>query len=505
MKNLWSEQRAKKFKNDPLALRAYTSRLLGEDPNLVLQGGGNTSVKLNITNLFGEPEEVLYVKGSGWDLATIEKQGFAPVKLDLLKGMAELDHLTDTEMVRNQRAAMTDPSAPNPSVEAVLHAIIPFKFVDHTHADSVVAVSNTENGAQRIRDIYGSAVLIVPYVMPGFILARKIFEMTRDIDWRRLEGMILLHHGVFTFSDDAKESYTRMIRLVTKAEGYLKKKKAAVHFFQAKVKEDLPRLARIRQAVSRARNSAVIARWSADDRQVAFANHPKARAIATRGPLTPDHVIRTKRTPVIIGRDPAADIERFSRGYHKYFQRHATAGLKPLDPAPRWAVWPGCGTISFGATLAEAEAINDINEHTIDAILQAEKLGGWQALPEKDIFEVEYWELEQAKLNKSAGAPVFQGKIALVTGAASGIGKACVETLRAHGAVVAALDIDPAITKTFKQPEVIGIVCDVTKPRAIEKAVSAAVRRFGGLDILVSNAGIFPPSAAIVETDQNSW
>ena len=505
MKNLWSEQRAKKFKNDPLALRAYTSRLLGEDPNLVLQGGGNTSVKLNITNLFGEPEEVLYVKGSGWDLATIEKQGFAPVKLDLLKGMAELDHLTDTEMVRNQRAAMTDPSAPNPSVEAVLHAIIPFKFVDHTHADSVVAVSNTENGAQRIRDIYGSAVLIVPYVMPGFILARKIFEMTRDIDWRRLEGMILLHHGVFTFSDDAKESYTRMIRLVTKAEGYLKKKKAAVHFFQAKVKEDLPRLARIRQAVSRARNSAVIARWSADDRQVAFANHPKARAIATRGPLTPDHVIRTKRTPVIIGRDPEADIERFSRGYHKYFQRHATAGLKPLDPAPRWAVWPGCGTISFGATLAEAEAINDINEHTIDAILQAEKLGGWQALPEKDIFEVEYWELEQAKLNKSAGAPVFQGKIALVTGAASGIGKACVETLRAHGAVVAALDIDPAITKTFKQPEVIGIVCDVTKPRAIEKAVSAAVRRFGGLDILVSNAGIFPPSAAIVETDQNSW
>src|SRR3989338_4775369 len=505
MKNLWNEQRAKKFKNDPLALRAYTSRLLGEDPNLVLQGGGNTSVKLNITNLFGEPEEVLYVKGSGWDLATIEKQGFAPVKLDLLKGMAELDHLTDTEMVRNQRAAMTDPSAPNPSVEAVLHAIIPFKFVDHTHADSVVAVSNTENGAQRIRSIYGSAVLIVPYVMPGFILARKIFEMTRDIDWRRLEGMILLHHGVFTFSDDAKESYTRMIRLVTKAEGYLKKKKAAVHFFQAKVKEDLPRLARIRQAVSRARNSAVIARWSADDRQVAFANHPKARAIATRGPLTPDHVIRTKRTPVIIGRDPAADIERFSRGYHKYFQRHATAGLKPLDPAPRWAVWPGCGTISFGATLAEAEAINDINEHTIDAILQAEKLGGWQALPEKDIFEVEYWELEQAKLNKSAGAPVFQGKIALVTGAASGIGKACVETLRAHGTVVAALDIDPAITKTFKQPEVIGIVCDVTKPRAIEKAVSAAVRRFGGWDILVRNDVLFPPSAAIVETDQNSW
>src|SRR3989338_2094415 len=450
MKNLWNEQRAKKFKNDPLALRAYTSRLLGEDPNLVLQGGGNTSVKLNITNLFGEPEEVLYVKGSGWDLATIEKQGFAPVKLDLLKGMAELDHLTDTEMVRNQRAAMTDPSAPNPSVEAVLHAIIPFKFVDHTHADSVVAVSNTKNGEARIKEIYGRHVLIVPYVMPGFILARKVFEMTREIDWRRLEGMILLHHGVFTFSDDAKESYTQMIRLVTKAEEYIRKKRAVVHFAKAKINDDLIGLADIRQTVSRARNSAVIAKWNQGNRQIAFANHPKMAAVATRGPLTPDHVIRTKRVPVIIDQNPKKNIERFAKEYQRYFTRHASAGLKPLDPAPRWAVWPGYGTISFGTTLAEANIINDITEHTIDAILVAEKLGGWQALPEKDIFEIEYWELEQAKLSKSAGAPVFQGKIALVTGAAGGIGKACVETLQAQGAVVAALDIDPAITKIFK-------------------------------------------------------
>jgi len=505
MKSRWQEQGARKSKDDLLALRVYTSRLLGGDPALVLQGGGNTSVKLNITNLFGEPEEVLYVKGSGWDLAAIEKQGFAPVRLDLLKRMAGLDHLTDIEMVRNQRAAMTDPSAPNPSVEAILHAIIPFKFVDHTHADSVVAVSNTKNGEARIKEIYGRHVLIVPYVMPGFILARKVFEMTREIDWRRLEGMILLHHGVFTFSNDAKESYTRMIRLVTKAEEYLKKKKAAVHFAKAKINDDLPGLANIRQAVSRARNSAVIARWNPGNRQVAFANHPKARTIATRGPLTPDHVIRTKRIPAIIGQDPQKGVERFVKEYRQYFLRHATAGLKPLDPAPRWAVWPGYGTISFGTTLDETNIINDITEHTIDAILQAEKLGGWQALPEKDIFEIEYWELEQAKLNKSTGAPVFQGKIALVTGAASGIGRACAETLQAQGAVVAALDIDPAITKIFKQPEALGIICDVTKPRAIEKAVSTTVRRFGGLDILISNAGTFPPSATIAQTDQSSW
>ena len=206
----------------------------------------------------------------------------------------------------------------------------------------------------------------------------------------------------------------------------------------------------------------------------------------------------------MIDQNPKKDIERFAKEYQRYFTRHASAGLKPLDPAPRWAVWPGYGTISFGTTLTEANIINDITEHTIDAILVAEKLGGWQALPEKDVFEIEYWELEQAKLNKSARAPVFQGKIALVTGAASGIGKACVETLQAQGAVVAALDIDPAITKIFKQPGALGIICDVTKPRAIEKAVSATVRRFGGLDILISNAGIFPSSAMIAQIDQGA-
>lgn len=519
MKNLWSEQRAKKFKDDPLALRVYTSRLLGGDPGLVLQGGGNTSVKLNVTSLSegegGEPEEVLYVKGSGWDLATIEKQGFAPVRMDPLRRMAELEHLSDATMVKNQRAAMTDPSAPNPSVEAILHAIIPFKFVDHTHADSVVTVSNTRNGEQRIKEIYGPDILIVPYVMPGFILARKVFEMTRNINWRRLEGMILLHHGVFTFSDDAKTSYTRMIRLVTKAEKYLKRKRAIVHFSKKKVTEDLLELAGIRQAVSRVRNNAVIARWNQGNRQVAFASHPRIKSIATRGPLTPDHVIRTKRIPAIIGEDPQKDIGRFVKEYRQYFlrqrrtrlrrERHATPGLKPLDPAPRWALWPGYGTIAFGTTLDEAGIINDINEHTIDAILRAEKLGGWQALPEKDIFDVEYWELEQVKLNKSARAPVFQGKIALVTGAASGIGKACVETLQAQGAVVAALDIDPAMTRTFKQPEILGTICDLTKADDIEKAVSTTVRRFGGLDILISNAGTFPSSALIADMNPSTW
>ncbi|MBF0240190.1 MAG: class II aldolase/adducin family protein [SAR324 cluster bacterium] len=228
MKNLWNAEEAAKIGQDALQMRVYTSRLLGKESALVLHGGGNTSVKSTVTNLFGETEEVLFVKGSGWDLATIEAAGFAPVKQETLLKMAKLESLTDSQMVTSQRAAMLDSYAPNPSVEAILHAIIPFKFVDHTHADAVVAVTNTPHGEDHIRKIYGNRVLIVPYVMPGFVLARKIYEMTRNLDWSQLDGIILMNHGVFTFNDDAKASYDMMIQLVSEAESYLEKKGASL-------------------------------------------------------------------------------------------------------------------------------------------------------------------------------------------------------------------------------------------------------------------------------------
>ncbi|MEK7254875.1 MAG: class II aldolase/adducin family protein, partial [Bacteroidota bacterium] len=227
MLNRWNVAEATQLNSNLLQLRVYTSRLLGAEGDLVLHGGGNTSVKITETNLFGEPEELLYVKGSGWDLATIEAEGFAPVRLDVLKKMATLPSLTDSEMVRLQRSAMTNPNAPTPSVEAVLHAIIPFTFVDHTHADAVVTITNSPGGEQRIREIYGERMLIVPYVMPGFILAKAIFEQTKGVDWSQVEGMILMNHGVFTFDNDARASYEKMIDIVTKAEAYLVKNGAA--------------------------------------------------------------------------------------------------------------------------------------------------------------------------------------------------------------------------------------------------------------------------------------
>lgn len=509
MKSLWDDQKAAALADDPLALRVYTSRLLGGDPALVLHGGGNTSVKAKVKNFFGDEETVLYVKGSGWDLGTIEAPGFAPVRLNVPLRLAEMPTLSDTDMVKNLRGAMLDPGAPTPSVETILHAIIPFKFVDHSHADAVVTAMNTADGADRMRDLYGPNMLLVPYVMPGFILARTVYEMTRDIDWSKLDGILLMNHGVFTFADDAKRSYERHIAIVTQAEEYLAQRVKVQPVAQTEVKENLVDLARLRRAVAKARGGATLALRNAGAEAVAFANLPNIADVATRGLLTPDHVLRTKRIPVVITGDVEQDVAKFGEEYRAYFDRnaHIYAGKKlvQLDASPRWAVWPGQGTVAFGRTLSEASIIGEINQHTMQAIQGAEALGGWRVLSEPEIFEVEYWELEQAKARHSSSSPVLQGKIAIVTGAASGIGRACAEALNAQGAVVMALDINPNITTQFTQKGLVGRVCDVTSDEQLKAAIEATVRQFGGLDILICNAGMFPSSQMIADMDSQAW
>lgn len=505
MNSLWDEEQVTAIADDPLALRVYTSRLLGREPSLVLHGGGNTSLKDDVTNLFGDTERILFVKGSGWDLASIEKPGFAPVRLDVLKKMVQLEVLSDSDMVNAQRAAMINPNAPNPSVEAILHAIIPFTFVDHTHADAVVTISNTADGEARLQEIYGDEVLILPYIMPGFVLARQVYQRTAGIDWSHLKGIVLMHHGLFTFANDGRESYENMIELVSKAEDFLDEQAPLAPATSTPATIDLMQLAVMRQAVSLARATPVLARLDSDAEAVDFSARPDVADITARGPLTPDHVIRTKRTAMMIGDDAGASVSAFSADYDDYFRRNNDGSLTCLDPAPRWALWPRRGALSFGTTPGECQIIADISRHTMQAIARAEALGGWQALPEKDIFELEYWELEQAKLKQGGAAPEFRGKVALVTGAASGIGAACVEALLARGAVVAALDIQTGITSRFPASSVLGIACDMTDPVAVHDAVAATVRRFGGLDMVISNAGIFPPGSRIESMDAHTW
>ena len=513
MKSLWSDTSAAEFANDPLQLRVYSSRLLGAEDDLVLHGGGNTSVKIVAKDVFGDDEEILYVKGSGWDLGTIEAEGFAPVKLKTLRHMAGLDQLSDSDMVRMQRAAMTDPYAPNPSVEAVLHAIIPFKYVDHTHADAIVTLTNTPDGEETIRQLYGDRVLVVPYVMPGFILAKQVYRMTKELDWSKYDGMVLLHHGVFTFDDDARRSYENMIDLVSAAEHYIENsidatKAPAGESSKDLSPTDLQTLARTRRQVAEHRGSGVYALYNGDAEARVFAGLDDVESITGRGPLTPDHIIRTRQSPLVMQATPDAGtnpVDDYAADYRAYFDRNASAHQHCLEPSPRWAVWKQHGLVSFGTTLKEAGIIQDISRHTISAIRLAEQLGGWRALPESDLFDMEYWELEQAKLNRRSASPEFQGKIALVTGAASGIGKACVHALLERGAAVTAVDINAALQGLFDRDDVLEVVADVCDDAALERSVAACVRRFGGLDIVVSNAGIFTANENIEDMDDDSW
>ena len=506
MDSLWNDSEAAAFKGDPKGMRAYTSRLLGQNPDLVLHGGGNTSVKLSEKDFFGQEEEVLFCKGSGWDLATIEVAGFAPLKMKVLLQLAELETLSDTDMVAQQRVAMLDPNAPNASVEAILHAIIPHRYVDHSHADAIIALTNTENSEENIREVFGDKLLIVPYVMPGFVLAKKVYEMTRGVDWDDYDGMVLLNHGLFTFDNDAKTSYEKHIGLVSKAEAYLESQNATTLAEpQGANGPDLPMLAALRKAVSNTRGVPVLATWDNRPSLVGYSELDNISDIATRGPVTPDHSILTKRIPLVLDGEIEESVAAYSEAYQAYFKENSTEGMTQLDPAPRWVVWPGQGTVALGASYGEASKISDIAEHSAKVIQHSEALGGWKALSAKSIFDVEYWELEQAKLKNKKAALPLQGKVALVTGAASGIGKACAEQLHAAGAAVVATDLNPVITEQFTLPTFIGQVCDVTDINALQNSVETAVSTFGGLDIVVSNAGIFPQGQYIDQMDDKPW
>ncbi len=481
MQSLWQNEIADQI-NTPLAFRVYTSRLLGQEPALVLHGGGNTSVKTQVTNLFGEVEEILYVKGSGWDLETIEAAGFAPVKMDVLLKMAQLPTLSDSDMVKYQRAAMIDPSAPNPSVEAILHAIIPFAYVDHTHADAIVTLTNTPNGKAMIQELYDKRVFVIPYVMPGFALAKLVYEMTRDLKWQSIEGIVLMNHGLFTFSDDAKTAYEKTIELVTEAEQFIEAqlclKSEAVEeasgqapngYPEQDISIDLVELARIRKLVSAQKGAAQVALLNSSVPSCHIASHPKLKEIATRGPLTPDHVIRTKRVPVIFGENIEADLSEYASKYIEYFEAYQHEQTM-LNYAPNFAIWQGKAAISFGKTVKEALIIEDITSHTFDAILTAEQFSQYQALSAQEIFEVEYWELEQAKLKKAANNNMpLLGKVVMVTPAATEVMQAVVEQLTKLGANVLDLNEYHGFDTLDK----------------CQEAAETAVIDFGGLDILV--------------------
>ncbi len=506
MHTLWKDGEAAACGSE-IERRVYTSRLLGQDKSLVLHGGGNTSVKLTEKNVFGEEVRVLYVKGSGWDLETIAAAGFAPVQLEYLQRLAKLPALSDPEMVNQLVTHQTRAAAPVPSVEAILHAILPYPYVDHTHADAIVAITNTADGEARVREIYGDTVVVIPYVMPGFDLARLCAERFAAEARENTIGMVLLSHGIFSFGQNAKESYERMIALVGRAEEYLKRHNAwdvAPAVVTAAHGMELAReQAGLRADISKATGFPVIVARHADDKNLSFARRADIATIALQGPATPDHVIRTKRLPML-GRDVAA----YAASYKQYFQAHeplAEERKTMLDAAPRVVLDSVMGLCAVGRSAQDAGIVADIYDHTMDIILRATALGGYRALPAGDIFDVEYWDLEQAKLRKGGKPLPFSGEVALVTGAASGIGKACVESLLARGAAVVALDLDARVAALKNGANFLGLQCDLTSEAQFKQALERAVETFGGLDMLVLNAGIFPGGCRIDTLKTEEW
>ncbi|HZK90219.1 MAG TPA: bifunctional aldolase/short-chain dehydrogenase [Stellaceae bacterium] len=518
MQSLWSDRDAGAMAaryaaagiTEDLALRVYTSRLLGGDPSLVLHGGGNTSVKTTATDLVGDECDVLCVKGSGWDMAAIEPAGLPAVRLEPLRTLRRRDALSDQDMVRVQRANLLDPGAPNPSVETLLHAFLPHKFIDHTHATAVLSLADQPDAAERCADLYGGRLGLVPYIMPGFLLAKKAAEIFEEDE--AVEGLVLLKHGIFTFGDTARDAYERMIAAVTLAEERLKQGRKNV-FAPAALPPSPAAAAEIAPILRGACALADPALAGAYKRFVLdFRGGPAVRNLVDgadierygrAGVATPDHTIRTKNYPLIVpppeigklgdfARAARSAVECFVAAYHDYFARNnaAAGGIKrELDPMPRVILAPGVGLFGLGRSAKDAAIAADLAESWARTVTDAEAVGTFESLPEAELFEMEYWSLEQAKLGGAVEKPLA-GQVAVVTGGAGTIGLATARALRAEGAEIALFDraeADPeAAGKKFGG---LGIACDVTDASAVAAAFARVVARFGGVDIVVSNAG----------------
>ncbi len=451
----------------------HYSRLIGADPALVLHGGGNSSVKTSWRDITGRDVDAMFVKGSGWEMGSIDAAGFAPLSLTRLRELLELESLSDGEMMRELEAAKLDPAAPTPSVETLLHAFLPFAAVLHSHADVIVTLTNLANGAEIVSDVFGDAVVAVPYVMPGFDLAREVRRVWPEQAHGGTRGMVLLNHGLFTFGATSREAYERHLELLETAEDWLNERAPAADGEPPPPtlpEVALTELAELRREVSQAASRPLVLQRHTDPVVRRFVARPDLASLAARGPLTPDHVIRTKPTP-LVGRDVAA----FADSYSAYFAKHAPhARTEPtmLDPAPRVILDAELGMITAGSSARDAQVVADIYHHTIPVLERAEDhLGGYVPLPPERLFEVEYWELEQAKLRRAGEPPALAGTVALVTGAASGIGRACAEALLARGVAVAGLDLSPDVETRFESPAWKGVVADVTDAGAVDAAL----------------------------------
>ncbi len=511
MKNNWSNLEAKQYikkytklgHSKDMALRVYTTRLLGRNSKLVLHGGGNTSVKTSIKDIDGKHYDVLCVKGSGWDMAEIEPAGLPAVKLNPLLALKNKKYLSDEDMVAYQKRNLIDIKSPNPSVETFLHAFLPFKFVDHTHSDAIMDITNRPNRKDLCKKIFGSKVSIVPYVMPGFGLAQKINEVYDKNP--NINCLILLNHGIFTFDNDAKKSYDLMIKYVSIAEKTIKKlkRKKIKQIKNYNTKFEPHEIAPIlRGLLSENHNQKFILNYRSNKNLNYFINGKDVKRYSSIGTATPDHVIRVKPFPLVITPKQNSSIEDFKKiaeksfkdyrkKYVKYFNtnKKKVKGKKTmLDTSPRVIMVQNVGLFSVGSSLSASKIAGDLTETNARVIASVEETTKYKFITEKDLFDVEYWSLEQAKIKKDK--KILQGNVVVITGGFGAIGSATYKLFKNYGAEIVLLDYDSKKVREMRgKIKDLCLHCDVRNKNSVKNAFKKISEQYGGVDILISNAG----------------
>ena len=519
VKSGWADRDAESFVADgaasgigrDLALRIYTTRLLGRDPKLVLHGGGNTSLKARARDRLGAETEVLYVKSSGSDMAKIGADGFVAVRLEPMRKLRALGSIGDEDLVAVERANLIDAKAANPSVEMMLHAFLPHSFIDHTHATAVLSLIDQPDGEKKCEEVFGRRLGFVPYVMPGFGLAKKAIEVfERD---KPSDGLILSKHGIVTFGETAREAYERMIEMVTLAEEFIarRRKTVAVAAQPHNIAGESDVAPIVRGACSE-KDATVEGAWRrlvlefrGGEAVRNFVDAKDLERVSQLGLITPDHTIRTKNWPLVLPAPDNGKLEDFARAarertsqfvahYRDYFARNnkRAGGIKhELDPLPRVVLVPGLGMFGLGRSKHDAVIAADIAEAWIEGVSDAEAIGKFESISEADMFDCEYWPLEQAKLGARKRLPL-EGQIVAVTGAGGAIGAATAKIFAAAGAEVALLDMNFAAAGEAAEklgPSALPVTCDVTDAESVRTAFDKIVKNFGGVDIVVSNAG----------------
>ncbi|MBW2178889.1 MAG: bifunctional aldolase/short-chain dehydrogenase [Deltaproteobacteria bacterium] len=529
MINLFKKKDAKAFVKKhaflpgALALRIYTSRLIGANSDLVLHGGGNTSVKLMSKNILGEKKDVIFVKGSGMDLSTIGPDGFVGLNMEPLRRLRNVKDLADEVMQNQLRIHRIDASAPDPSVEALLHIFLPHTYIDHTHADSILILTNQKNGKRIVKEALGDKVPVISYILSGLPLAKAMInQYKKNPD---IEAIVVMNHGIFTFADSAETSYKNMVAYVSKAETYIKEQTKSKLFYtpsgarisREKSPSAIQRAAQVIRgtcAHGQDKNTGKLRKFCIeirDGRDLIEASLSKeAKEICRSGVLTPDHAIRTKNEMAYIPSMPADDaalkqlvhrvVHAYKKDYRQYVQSRKTTkniDFESLDPYPRLFLVFGAGLIAIGFSRKDARIAADIGEHTIRAKRKALTFGEYKPISRSHVFDMEYWSLQQQKLKKSAILPL-QGQIALVTGAAGAIGAGVAERLLAAGAVVVISDIDKKrleivysiLTEKYNKNLLECEIFDVTDFKSVQNGFNRICQKTGGIDIVVPNAGV---------------